>query len=159
MKQRLMSVENCFMKALKTTSGRCLPTEHRRDGSPRWLESPTGCWLWTGALDRDGYGRHGGSFAHRAVWEMVEGPIPAGLEMDHLCFVRCCVNPSHLEPVTRLENNRRAGERRKNTPLCPNGHERSLHQKLNSRGFPWCSKCNVESKKRLRQRRRVEVGR
>lgn len=69
-----------------------------------------GCWIWTGSIDRDGYGylhdgrRHN---AHRWTYEKFVGPIPDGLEIDHLCRVRPCVNPDHLEPVTRLENNLR----------------------------------------------------
>jgi hypothetical protein len=70
-----------------------------------------GCWIWTASLDRSGYGRFFFSsptrLAHRASYELLVGPIPDGLEIDHLCRVRCCVNPAHLEPVTAKENNRR----------------------------------------------------
>jgi hypothetical protein len=69
------------------------------------------CWLWTGCVGDGGYGqvtiaqrRHK---AHRAVYELLVGPIPEGLDLDHLCRVRRCVNPDHLEPVTRSENLRR----------------------------------------------------
>lgn len=74
----------------------------------------SGCWLWSGPLTRDGYGLVGkggkgtGMFlVHRVVYEAVCGPIPAGLEIDHLCRVRACCNPAHLEAVTRKENVRR----------------------------------------------------
>lgn len=66
-----------------------------------------GCWLWTAALHPDGYGRFEHRPAHRIAWEFIKGPVPEGLELDHLCRVRPCVNPSHLEPVTRRENVRR----------------------------------------------------
>lgn len=77
---------------------------------------PTGfCWLWTGGLNNCGYGQvtfkgrtHS---AHRAVWYLLIGPIAKGLQLDHLCHVRNCVNPDHLEPVTKSENMRRAGIR------------------------------------------------
>lgn len=76
-----------------------------------------GCWLWTASLTGDGYGRIslGGKFgpmglAHRVAYELLVGPIPEGLELDHLCRVRRCVNPEHLEPVTHAENVRRAQE-------------------------------------------------
>lgn len=67
-----------------------------------------GCWLWSGQLNVGGYGvvstlGHR-SMAHRVSFERSRGPIPAGLELDHLCRVRCCVNPAHLEPVTTKEN-------------------------------------------------------
>lgn len=76
-----------------------------------------GCWLWEGAIDSSGYGE---AFnhrlgridkAHRVVWEHYRGPLPArpsALELDHLCRVRHCVNPKHLELVTHDENQRRA---------------------------------------------------
>jgi HNH endonuclease len=76
-------------------------------------EPTTGCWIWVKARHETGYGmvampgqRH--SFAHRAAYEAFVGAIPAGLEIDHLCRVRACCNPEHLEPVTRQENARRA---------------------------------------------------
>jgi hypothetical protein len=69
------------------------------------------CWLWTGTLSR-GYGHvklHGEpkTTAHRAVYQYLVGPIPDGLVLDHLCRVRNCVNPDHLEPITVAENVRR----------------------------------------------------
>ena len=99
-----------------------------------------GCWEWQG-LNRTGYGRvkisnpdpgpcpHCGQqmppgrakhvFAHRAVWEMLRGPIPEGLQIDHLCRNRACVNPDHLEPVTAKENMHRAAVL---ITHCPKGH-------------------------------------
>jgi hypothetical protein len=74
------------------------------------------CWLWTGAIDNGGYAnfRHDGRSqkAHRVLWELLNGPVPEGLELDHLCSVRHCVNPDHLEPVTHVENIRRGHARR-----------------------------------------------
>ena len=72
-------------------------------------EPNTGCWLWTAAL-KNGYGRitmmnpKRKTAAHRVSYEAFVGPIPEGLTLDHLCRVRCCVNPAHLEPVTMREN-------------------------------------------------------
>lgn len=72
-------------------------------------KTPT-CWLWTGHTTQ-GYGtiRVDGRTVrvHRFSWEMVNGPVPEGLELDHLCRVRNCVNPDHLEPVTHVENTMR----------------------------------------------------
>ncbi|MFJ8213256.1 HNH endonuclease signature motif containing protein [Streptomyces sp. NPDC096033] len=70
---------------------------------------PTGfCWNWTGRRTHNGYGdfREGGvrTRAHRYAYEMLVGPIPEGLVLDHLCRNRLCVNPDHLEPVTIGEN-------------------------------------------------------
>ena len=69
---------------------------------------PGGCWLWTGALNSGGYGSFSvdgrARSAHVVMYELFVGPVPNGLELDHLCRVRHCVNPDHLEPVTRREN-------------------------------------------------------
>lgn len=73
-----------------------------------------GCWLWTGALDRHGYGRFNlnpekeSVLAHRVAYELVHGAIAAGLEIDHLCRVLSCVNPAHLEAVTHKTNMHRS---------------------------------------------------
>lgn len=75
------------------------------------IDPKTGCWNWTGSKARHGYGQ---TFkgkkvaAHRAMYEMVHGNIPPGLEIDHLCRNKGCVNPAHLEAVTHTENVRRA---------------------------------------------------
>lgn len=92
------------------------------------------CWLWTASVDHNGYGRirdgHKMRGAHRVSWEIKNGPIPEKLEIDHLCKCCCCVNPDHLEAVTKLENVRRS-DAGYNTPLarrnrqkthCPRGH-------------------------------------
>jgi hypothetical protein len=69
---------------------------------------PHGCWIWTGALNGAGYGAIGSGGkvlrTHRVAYEHLVGPIPDGLQLDHLCRVRSCCNPAHLEPVTNHEN-------------------------------------------------------
>lgn len=73
------------------------------------VDKSTGdCWLWTGGRTADGYGTMTFS-AHRMAFELARGPVPKNLELDHICKVRLCVNPAHLEPVTRSENLRRRG--------------------------------------------------
>lgn len=72
------------------------------------------CWEWSGAITRTGYGnfRHEGSFvsAHRISYQWAKGALEEGMEVDHVCRVRACVNPDHLEQVTGEENRRRALE-------------------------------------------------
>lgn len=92
----------------------------------------TGCWLWVGKTARNGYGvlsaYPGRGVAHRYFYSTLIAPPPRGLDLDHLCRVRCCVNPLHLEPVTRSVNLRRgigASVTRARTALithCPSGH-------------------------------------
>jgi hypothetical protein len=87
------------------------------------------CWMWTARVDRDGYGTFTDDEgrtrqAHRIAYELQIGPIPPGLEIDHLCAVRACMRGSHLEAVTHAENLRR-GEGGRNNRLkthCPQGH-------------------------------------
>lgn len=75
------------------------------------INDETGCWEWTGGKTHNGYGTFkpfSTTFnAYLVSYVMFVGPMPAGLELDHLCRVRHCVNPDHLEPVTRHENMRR----------------------------------------------------
>lgn len=84
-----------------------------KDGPlPKWAPCLGPCWLWTPPVDRStGYGRinidRSNIGAHRFAYELLVGPIPEGLQIDHLCRVRACVNPAHLEPVTVSENVRR----------------------------------------------------
>lgn len=78
--------------------------------------SSTPCWIWGGAIDRYGYGvvRLGPKMVkvHRAMYTSAKGPVPRGLVVDHLCRVRSCVNPKHLQAVTIRENLRRGREAR-----------------------------------------------
>jgi hypothetical protein len=81
-----------------------------------------GCWLWTGRL-RDGYGVQGDDFVYRRLWRETRGPIPPGVQLDHMCRRRACVRPEHMDPVSRAENLRRTHDRhRRALERCPIGH-------------------------------------
>lgn len=87
-----------------------------------------GCWEWTAAKSSGGYGifrrNNENRPAHRWIYEYYNGAIPAGLECDHLCRNRACVNPDHIEPVTKLENVRRgeSGKKQRDKTHCAKGH-------------------------------------
>lgn len=106
-----------------------------------------GCWMWHGKTNAEGYGliHAGGNVrrylrAHRVVYEHLVGPVPDGLELDHLCRVKGCVNPAHLEPVTHKENSRRALVR----PCCKRGHP--LDKQTGRHRY--CSICRREAEAR-----------
>lgn len=91
----------------------------------------SGCWIWAGQIGPDGYARLNATrlssiYAHRFFYEQYKGPIPHGLTIDHLCRVKCCVNPYHLEAVTQqvniLSGNNAAAQNAAKTH-CPQGHE------------------------------------
>ena len=127
------------------------------------LVTESGCWIWMGADNGDqGYGRvylGGKSYrAHRLMYELIKGKVPGGLDLDHLCRVRCCVNPAHLEPVTNLENLLRGehiGVATSRRGFCKNGHARTSSNLRYYEGRYFCREC--ERVRALRRRRRRMV--
>ncbi len=112
----------------------------------------SGCFIWLHACNPNGYGHFcitvGGKKkwvdAHRASYIMHKGPIPKGMTVDHLCKVKSCVNPDHLECVTYKENNKRSNSRSaKNIRKthCPKGHPLSGDNLYSYKGKRNCRTC------------------
>lgn len=135
------------------------------------IDADTGCWLWTKSLTKYGYAkvkvaaapgdwsRSQTTVAHRVMYEEYVGPIPEGMTLDHLCRVRHCVNPEHLEPCTRAVNTMRGDgpcARNARKTLCIHGHPLSGENLIayTYRGSTWraCRECRRRTS-RLRARR------
>ena len=117
------------------------------------------CILWEGAIQSSGYGsvtnHAGGSvLIHRKVWEEARGPIPEGMTIDHLCRQKTCINPDHMEVVTRAENVRRALAVQTH---CKSGHPLSgenvrLYTRANGLTYRVCRACRRDEQQRYRAR-------
>jgi hypothetical protein len=127
---------------------------------------PTGfCWEWTAATFTNGYGQFqmNGSpkLAHRVAYELLVGPIPEGLTLDHLCRVKHCVNPDHLDPVTQAENNARypgvrtGGRDKQLMTHCKRGHEFTPENTgRQPNGRKTCRKCSRNRQRVYRAKER-----
>ena len=106
-----------------------------------------GCWMWNGSISPKGYGQihYKGTTitAHRLSYILFIGSLTPGLELDHLCRNRGCVNPKHLEEVTHHENCKRGEAGKYNTikTHCPKGHEYSKKNTRIQRGGRLCIEC------------------
>lgn len=116
-----------------------------------WSVQPdeSGCWRWNGPHHRLGYAQLAGQYAHRFAYEYYKGAIPDGLDIDHLCRVRDCVNPDHLEAVTHAENMRRS-----RLQQCGAGHAMTeTNVYVTPRGQRHCRECGLIRDRAYRARK------
>lgn len=117
------------------------------------------CWLWTGGLNPKKYGtfsKHGKTAsAHKTSYEFFIGPVAKGLQLDHLCRVRHCVNPKHLEPVTgKVNQNRGLVNQNKYRTHCPEGHKYDYTNPKT--GWRRCSICFNKNRQQWRLNRKQQ---
>ena len=126
-------------------------------------EPNSGCWLWEGGISQDGYAlvwaNGTGGKAHRMIYEEMRGPVPDGLQLDHLCRVRFCVNPDHLEPVTQQENVNRGLGSTQNRVRCVNGHDYTEENTVRLKnGYRKCRTCSNSLSRKYNRLRSKKDG-
>jgi hypothetical protein len=141
------------------TYGVVMPTEKRGLKRKGYVKHLNGCWTYEGALDGDGYGiitihlgnrRNTTKGAHRYFWEKWIGPIKEGMQLDHKCRTRSCVNPKHLREVTHEKNVALAQPYRVKKTHCKRGHElRDGNLYVHPKGWRTCKTCHL-ARNRLR---------
>jgi len=120
-----------------------------------------GCWLWKWRLSKKGYAHMSVAgkkrYAHRIAYECLIGAVPDSLELDHLCRVRRCCNPWHLEAVTHVENLARGANAKR--ARCWRGHEYSdANTYVDSKGRRACRACNVIRSQKYKARLESRAG-
>lgn len=145
-----------YGRAVRT--GRHKPVPRVPNPSARFVPHPDDkgwpdCTVWPGRKATEGYGVLEGRPAHRVLWERANGPVPDGLELDHLCRNRACVNLAHLEPVTHQVNMYRSKQRWRDRTHCNRGHLITPENTyIDPTGPRYCRQCRRENDRRREPR-------
>ena len=118
------------------------------------------CWIWIGGVTSKKYGSLHNVIAHRYAYEQAKGKIPDGLTIDHLCKQKLCVNPDHLEAVTRWENVRRGNTITGNNErkqFCVNGHAFTEENTYRYHGHRMCKTCLAIRDREYKARHRGRI--
>lgn len=121
----------------------------RKEILNRVAKREDGCWIWQGRVDKKGYGRLAGKLVHRVFYQTFVGEIPQGCHIDHTCWEPACCNPSHLRPLSAIENMKR--QRSALKEHCVHGH--LLSRQKNGRRS--CLTCNLVAVRRYKARVRA----
>jgi len=167
-KERLSLANTGKIRSLETKQK--ISDSKKRDAIPRFwekVEKTTTCWNWIAFKDKDGYGKFKPTItecvrAHRFSYELIKGEIPEGLQLDHICKNKACVNPAHLEIVTCDENIKRADNQlttiNSKKTHCPLGHPLSDHNLyINCRGRRECRTCLKARKDKFYENHKTEL--
>lgn len=138
---------------------------HIKRGAPKeqrffkYVKVVDSCWVWQGGVDAKGYGHFQAENrrcvrAHRFSWELVNGPIPKGMQLDHLCRDTACVNPLHLEVVSNLTNTLRSTNFiavHAQKTHCVNGHPfDGINSYIGKRRNRVCRQCQRDRMERFK---------
>ena len=154
------------MQAKRTPEERFWAKVEKSGPVPDYRPELGPCWLWTGRPTHYGYGNlkvaRRDVYAHRFAYELLVGPIPEGLTIDHLCRVRLCVNTRHMEPVTNQINTRRGfGVATLNSTKthCPQGHPYDAANTHWYKAGRYCRACQQAADQKRRPRHRQDRAR
>lgn len=158
-------IDRCSMPS--ATPRVCPVTDREYIEERVWRDGFSGCWHWTLSKTDKGYGqahRDGKTKrAHRVSYEAFVGPVPIGLQLDHLCRNRACANPAHLEPVTQRENILRGvapSAQNARKTHCEQGHEfTAANTYIHTGGKRRCRACHRKRERvRIQEKRRQETN-